>query len=81
MERHTANKEMHAENLRRFLDTVRRKRLEKLARSSSILLHGNAFSRRLLMEKSTFVTALKHSPHSPNLSATDFFVFPRLKVL
>jgi hypothetical protein len=71
---------MHTENLRRFMDAERRQRLEKQARNSSFLLHDNAFSRRLLMEIKHNVMALKPSPHSPNLSATDFFMFPRLNV-
>jgi histone-lysine N-methyltransferase SETMAR len=48
-----------------------------------VSLHGNAPAHRSVLVKDFVaqnnVTILEHPPYSPDLTATDFYLFPRLK--
>jgi len=74
---------MHIYILRRLLEAVRRKRLQKWTTNNLFHLHDNAPAHRLLFVKDFLaknsVTTLEHPPHSPELAAVDFYLFPRLK--
>jgi hypothetical protein len=64
-------------------DAMRTKHGGKLARKSWFLPHDNAPARLSFVVKKYLakndVTVLEHPPYSPDLSAPDFFPFPRLK--
>jgi hypothetical protein len=75
------NKEMYIDMLRRLWDAVRRKRPEKRRTSSWFLLHDNAPAHRAVGEDflaKNNVTTLEHPPYSPNMTAADFYLLPRL---
>jgi hypothetical protein len=77
------NKEMYNDILRRLRGVVRRKRSEKWRTNNWFLLHDNAPAHRSLSVKNFVtmknLTTLEHNPHSPDLAAADFYLFPRLK--
>jgi len=68
---------MYTDNIRRFKDAVRRKRLEKWRVKSWFLLYDNAPAHRTVFVKDfsaqNNVTTLQHLPYSPGLVPTDFF--------
>jgi histone-lysine N-methyltransferase SETMAR len=73
---------MYTDNIRRFKDAVRRKRLEKWRVKSWFLLYDNAPAHRTVFVKDfsaqNNVTTL-HLPYSPDLVPTDFYLFPQLE--
>jgi histone-lysine N-methyltransferase SETMAR len=77
------NKEMYIDILRRPRGAVRRKRPEKWGNDSWFILHYNAPEHRSVLFKDFLtknnVTTLEHPPNSPDLAATDIYLFPRLK--
>ncbi|KAJ4436239.1 hypothetical protein ANN_18869 [Periplaneta americana] len=79
----TVTKELYVETLRRLWDAVRRKRPEKWVENNWFLMHDNAPAHRAIIVKNFLarhnITALDHSPYSPDLSPPDYFLFPRLK--
>jgi histone-lysine N-methyltransferase SETMAR len=76
---------MYAGILRHIRDTVRRKYPEKWRNRTWFLLHDNAPGHRSVLVKDFLaknsVTTLKSPPYYPDLSPTDFYLFPPLKSL
>jgi histone-lysine N-methyltransferase SETMAR len=79
----TANKEMYTDILRHLRDAFRRQRREKWRTISRFLLLDNAPAHRSILVKGFFAknnkTTAEHPPNSPDLTPTDFYLFPRLK--
>jgi transposase len=76
-------KEMYIDIQRRLTDAIRRKCLEKWRTSSWFLLHDNAAAHMSVLIKDFLaknkVTTLEHPSYSLDLTATDFYLFARLK--
>ena len=74
---------MYTDILCRLRDAVRRKRPEKWRTISGFLLLDNAPAHRQVFVKDLSsknnVPTLEHCPHSPDLAAADFYLFPPLK--
>jgi hypothetical protein len=74
---------MYIDILRSLLDSVRRKRPEKLRTNSWFSLHDNAPAHRSVLVKvfliKNNVKTLEQLPHSPDLASADFYLLCRLK--
>jgi hypothetical protein len=68
--------------IRRLWAAVRRKRPEKMENQHVVLLHDNAPAHRSVLVKDFLaknnVTELQHPSCSPDLSASDYYLFSRL---
>jgi transposase len=77
------NKEKCFGNLRRLINAVRKKNLEKQGTNAWFLLHDNAPAHQSILVKDFLaknnVTTLKHPPHSPDLVPAEFYLFLRLR--
>jgi hypothetical protein len=75
---------MYTDNIRRFKDAVRRKRLEKWRIKSWVLLYDNAPAHRTVLVKvylaKNNVTTLQHLPYSPDQAPTDFLPVPSTEI-
>ena len=74
---------MYIDFLCRHRDAVSRKGSEKCRINRWCLLHDNAPAHRSVLVKyflaKNNVTTLEHSPHFPDLTPADSYLFPRLK--
>ena len=79
----TGNKEMHMDVFLHLMDAVRRKSHENLRTNIWFLLHYNAPAHRSVLVKDFLakynVVTLEYPPFSPDLSPSDFCLFPRHK--
>jgi len=74
---------MYTDTIRRLRDAARRKCLEKWKTKSWFLPHNNAPAHQSVLVQDFLennkMTTLGHSPRSPDLDPTDFYLFPRMK--
>ncbi|UYV82425.1 hypothetical protein LAZ67_21002056 [Cordylochernes scorpioides] len=79
----TINQNVYLAILRRLLESIRKKRPEKLISGEWMLHHDNAPANRALsvgafLTKNSMLT-MPHPPYSPDLAPNDFFLFSRMK--
>jgi len=76
------NIDMYSDILRRLRETVKRKLLEIWTTKFRFLLHDNAPAHRSVLVKDFLaknsVTTLEYPPYSLELTAADFYLFPRM---
>ena len=81
----TVNQVYYLEVLKRLREKVRRKRPELFANNSWILHHDNAPAHMTLPVREFLatkqITVLEHPAYSPDLAPSDFFLFPKIKVI
>ncbi|GBN25257.1 Mariner Mos1 transposase [Araneus ventricosus] len=79
----TLNASTYVEILKRLLQRIKRVRPQYAKQGDWTLLHDNArLHTTFLLQKfltKRRVLSLNHPPYSPDLSPTDFFLFPKLK--
>jgi len=76
------NIDMYSDNLHRLREAVKRKFLEIWRTKFRGFLHDNAPAHRSVLMKDFLgrnsVTTLKYPPYSRELTAADFYLFPRM---
>lgn len=78
------SKQLYQEILSRLSDAVHRKRLELWENQSWMLHHDSAPAHGSLLVHSYLAhqtSTVTHSPYSPELAPSDFFLFPRFKTI
>jgi len=79
----TVNQVYYLEVLKRLREKVRWKRPEIFASNSCILHHDNAPAHTALSVRDFLatkqITLLDHPAYSPNLTSSDFLLFPKIK--
>jgi len=68
---------MYIDIFRRLRDAVRRKPPEKWRTNRWFHPHEDASAHRSVFLANNTVTTLEHPPHSPDLPAVDFYLFPQ----
>jgi len=70
--------------IRRLKDVARGKRHEKWRKNCSFPLHDNAPAYRSVLVKDFLaknnVTTVEHSPYSPDLTPSDFYLSPSIEI-